>query len=354
MPSGLEGELAERGAVPCDRDGLARLVLLLGGLDRRGGGGGGVDERRPFRARSAGAGRLGGGDRGRAAGEGAGALACKTDRIDAWVLAELARRDLVPRCWLPDPAVRGERERARFRLQLVRQRTALKNRVHATLIAHGHPCPVSDLFGIKGRALLERLEIPEPWQGTLQASLRLIDELEREIAGFERELRRLGADHRYVPLLTTIPGVAWVLGYTIAAEIGDIRRFPSPAQAGRLHGLCPRVEQSGERDRRGPLTKHGPRYLRWALIEAAQHAGRHPAYQDLYARKKAQHPGPAATRSPPSAWPESSAKRSGTCSPATAPLLRQAPRWIWPHDGPRMRCATGASPNPTRSPPEAP
>jgi transposase len=30
-------------------------------------------------------------------------LACKTDRIDAWVLAELARRDLVPAIWLPDP-----------------------------------------------------------------------------------------------------------------------------------------------------------------------------------------------------------------------------------------------------------
>jgi hypothetical protein len=38
-------------------------------------------------------------------------LACKTDRIDPWVLAELARRDLVPAIWLPDPLVRAERER---------------------------------------------------------------------------------------------------------------------------------------------------------------------------------------------------------------------------------------------------
>jgi hypothetical protein len=44
-------------------------------------------------------------------------LACKTDRIDAWVLAELARRDLVPAIWLPDPLVRAERERARWRLR---------------------------------------------------------------------------------------------------------------------------------------------------------------------------------------------------------------------------------------------
>jgi hypothetical protein len=46
-------------------------------------------------------------------------------------LAELARRELVPEIWLPGPEVRGERERARFRLHLVHKRTSLKNRVHA-------------------------------------------------------------------------------------------------------------------------------------------------------------------------------------------------------------------------------
>src|SRR3712207_7840852 len=50
-----------------------------------------------------------------------------------------SRRELVPAIWLPDPAVRGERERARWRLHLVRHRTALKNRIHATLMAFGHP-----------------------------------------------------------------------------------------------------------------------------------------------------------------------------------------------------------------------
>src|ERR671937_625803 len=74
-------------------------------------------------------------------------LACKTDRIDARVLAELARRDLVPAIWLPDPAVRAERERARFRLHLVKHRSSLKQRVHAQLMAFGHACPVTDLFG---------------------------------------------------------------------------------------------------------------------------------------------------------------------------------------------------------------
>ena len=199
-------------------------------------------------------------------------LACKTDRIDAWVLAELARRDLVPAIWLPDPLVRAERERARWRLHLVRHRSSLKQRVHAVLLTHGKPCPVSDLFGVRGRQLLAQLGLPEPWQGTIEASLRLIDELDREISDCERELRRLGADHRYVPLLCTIPGISWVLAYTIAAELGDISRFPSPRKLAGYSGLCPRVYQSGERDLRGPLSKQGPRYLRWALVEAATHA----------------------------------------------------------------------------------
>ncbi|MCA1680981.1 MAG: IS110 family transposase [Actinobacteria bacterium] len=213
-------------------------------------------------------------------------LACKTDRIDAWVLAELSRRELVPAIWLPNPSVRAERERARFRLHLVRHRSSLKQRVHATLLTHGKPCPVSDLFGMRGRELLERLQLPEPWAGDVEASLRLIDELNREIDSCEQQLRRLGADHRYVPLLTTIPGIAWVLAYTIAAEIGDITRFPSPRKLAGYTGLCPRVYQSGESDRRGPLSKNGPRYLRWALIEATTHASHHPAYRDRYQRTR--------------------------------------------------------------------
>lgn len=213
-------------------------------------------------------------------------LACKTDRIDAWVLAELSRRELVPAIWLPDPAVRAERERARFRLHLVRHRSSLKHRVHAVLLAHGQPCPVSDLFGASGRALLERLALPEPWVGTVQASLRLIDELDQEITACEAELRRLGADHAYVPLLLTVPGIGWVLAYTIAAEIGDIARFGSATKLSGYTGLCPRVHQSGASDRRGPLAKQGPKYLRWGLVEAAVHASKHPIYRDRYQRTK--------------------------------------------------------------------
>ncbi len=253
-----EGERVALGAVPPDRDGLGKLVQRLGDapvlavIESMSGARFVHDqlELAGWDVRIADAVKA----------RGLAPLACKTDKIDCWVLAELARLDLVPEIWLPDAAVRAERERARFRLHLVKHRRSLKQRIHAILFQHGLPSPHRDLFGAGGRCLLERLALPEPWALTVSASLALIDQLDEQIDDCERQLRRLGADHRYVPLLTTVPGVAWILGYTIAAEIGDVTRFASPRKLIGYIGLTPKVEQSGERDRRGPLSKNGPDY----------------------------------------------------------------------------------------------
>jgi transposase len=283
-----EGRRAGVGAVPPDRDGLAALVRrldaaepVLAVIESMSGARFVHDqlELGGWNVRVADA----------AKARGLAPLACKTDRIDCWVLAELARLDLVPEVWLPAAAVRAERERARFRLHLVKHRRSLKQRVHAILFQHGLPNPHRDLFGAGGRCLLARLQLPEPWAATVTASLALIDRLEEQIADCERELRRLGAEHPYIPLLTTLPGVAWVLGYTIAAEIGDITRFPSPRKLVGYTGLTPSVDQSGERDQRGVLRKNGPHYLRWALIEAAHTAGRSPYYRPIVDRMRARH-----------------------------------------------------------------
>jgi transposase len=185
-------------------------------------------------------------------------LACKTDKIDARVLAELSVRDLVPAIWLPTPELRREREISRFRLHLVKHRSTLKSRVHSTLIAFGHQVPMADLFGVAGRRLLAGLDIPEPWRGHVDASLELIDDLDGRIGAIEHELARSGADHRYVPILISAPGFGWITSFTVACEIGDIGRFSSPVKLVGYTGLCPRVSQSGDVDRRGPISKHGP------------------------------------------------------------------------------------------------
>jgi transposase len=61
-------------------------------------------------------------------------LACKTDKIDARVLAVLSQRDLVPAIWLPDPSIRRERELARFRLHLVEGVRASVCEAEATVV----------------------------------------------------------------------------------------------------------------------------------------------------------------------------------------------------------------------------
>jgi transposase len=76
----------------------------------------------------------------------------------------------------------------------------------------------------------------------------------------------------------TIPGLGPFLSLTLATEIGDIDRFPSPTHLRGYSGLTPAVYQSGEKDARGPLTKTGNRWLRYAAVLAAQRIGqmRHP------------------------------------------------------------------------------
>ena len=108
-----------------------------------------------------------------------------------------------------------------------------------------------------------------------------------ELLGWEVEIADAVKIRGLAPLACKTDRIdAWVLAYTIAAEIGDIGRFPTPTKLAGYTGLCPRVYQSGDSDRRGPLAKQGPKYLRWALIEATTHACRHPLYRERYQRTK--------------------------------------------------------------------
>jgi transposase len=213
-------------------------------------------------------------------------LACKTDRIDSQVLATLSQATWCRRSGCPIPASGRSVSSPGFGCTWSSTSRRWRCRIHSALINFGKPCPVTDLFGVEGRRLLERLQVPEPWRGNITASVELIDDLERQIGAINRRLKEGHADHPYIPLLLTAPGIGWVLAFTIAGEIGEIERFSSPEKLTGYTGLCPRVNQSGERDRRGPLTKHGPRYLRWAMLEATMHALKHPAYSERYQRNK--------------------------------------------------------------------
>ncbi len=257
-------------------------------------------------------------------------LACKTDRIDAWVLAEL----VAPRSRAGDLAARsaGARRARAGALPAAPGPPPHQPQAAAstpTLIAFGNPCPVSDLFGVAGRELLERLEAAAAVAAQRSTpACELIDDLERrDRRAASASCGRLGADHPYVPLLLTVPGIGWVLAYTIAAEIGDIDRFATPRKLAGYTGLCPRVlpvRRPRPAAARSPRT--APATCAGRSLEADHaRAARTPSTATATSAPSAASASSAAPRSPRSTSPAGSPKRSGTCSPATNPSLRQAP-----------------------------
>jgi transposase len=107
----------------------------------------------------------------------------KTDKVDAATLAQLLAADYLPAVWLPDEATNALRRQVIRRAGLVRHRTRVKNQVHAILHRNlVSRCPVSDLFGIKGRRWLAAQHLPADEQTTVAALLRQLDSTPRNCA----------------------------------------------------------------------------------------------------------------------------------------------------------------------------
>jgi transposase len=217
-------------------------------------------------------------------------LACKTDKVDARVLAELCRRDLVPELWLPSSEDRALRERLRRRMHLVKMRTSARNRIFGLLTQFGLRVTHARLRRADGIELLERRGVPEVWRASIAELLELSEEMDRRIDPIDRELGPLARSDERATLLATMPGIGPLLGLTFAAEIGEVSRFRSPGKLIGYAGLAPRVSQSGERSAIGALSKAGSRTLRWAAVEAANQAWRpsHP-WHAHYLRVTARH-----------------------------------------------------------------
>jgi transposase len=213
----------------------------------------------------------------------------KNDERDAADLADLLRMGRLPEAWIAPDQVRELRELTRYRHKLVRARTSCKDQVHAILAKLGVPVTCTDIFGVWGSTWLDELVLPQPYAGKMASLRKVCALLASEIALLETAIAGLLEDHQGYRAVRALPGVGPVLGAVIVAEIGDVTRFPRPAELCSWAGLTPRHRESDVKVRRGHITKQGSRILRWALIEAIQHvpAG-HPLRQrrdDIIARR---------------------------------------------------------------------
>lgn len=212
----------------------------------------------------------------------------KTDKVDAKILAQLLYADLLPKAYLASPQTRQIRYFLRFRLCLNRYRSSLKNRIHSLLHGLGiRPPAVTDLFGISGRCFLNSLQLGEGYQEALLGYLHLLDTTEARINCLKKRLAVTVKENPDAQRLETIPGVGVLISQLILAEIADIQRFASPERLCSYAGLTPSIHQSGQRLYHGPCPSQGNKFLRWAMVEAAQTAVRKdPILKDFYERIK--------------------------------------------------------------------
>jgi transposase len=179
------GAIVGEGAVPADEDGLARLVVQLG-----------PDVRAVVEMMS---GAIWVRDTLAAAGwevqvahtrkvRDVAPLACKTDKVDARVLAELCRRDLVPELWVPSLADRELRERLRRRMHLVRMRASAMNRIFGLLTQWGLRLSLRPLREPDAMQVLEQRGVPDVWRRSIAEALAVIDLLDERITPIDREL----------------------------------------------------------------------------------------------------------------------------------------------------------------------
>jgi transposase len=212
-------------------------------------------------------------------------LACKTDRVDARVLAELCRRDVVPALWMPSLEERALRERLRRCLHLVRLRSSAKNRVFGLLTQWG--LRLAWLRQPDGLELVAAHAVHGVWRRSIGEALAMMDYSTNE-------------SRRSTPRCCTRAGRP--AGRAARHDFRDRHAArshdPPPDRPGRpllrspqgdrLRRARPKVHQWGERSR-SERSKAGSRALRWAAVEAAQHAGRSPHYRELYQRTRQRH-----------------------------------------------------------------
>jgi transposase len=205
----------------------------------------------------------------------------KNDKIDAEILAQLLRADLLPEAWIAPPAVRQLRALLRHRVQLVRLRTLLRNRIHAVLADHGYGRPAGCWSG-PGRDWLASLPLPAASREVVEDGLALIDATEARIDRLDGEIRQRARSDPRVKVLTQLPGVGPFTALVILAEIGDITRFPTARKLASWAGLTPTVRGSDRVAHYGHISKQGSVWLRWVLCEAAQTAKRSPQFAAGY------------------------------------------------------------------------
>jgi transposase len=219
----------------------------------------------------------------------------KTNRRDALSLARQLRAGDLTAVWVPDPHHEAVRDLTRARGAAVRDQRAKRQQVSALLLRLGLYYPGKTTWGKAHMAWLAGQKLAHLEQRiALEEMLHAVRQAGDRIARLEQAIHAAVPDWSLAPSATALMalrGIEFIAATTLLAEIGDLTRFRTPRELMAWLGMVPSEHSTGERTRRGPITKSGNRRARSILVECAW-SYRHPprVSRDKLARLEAAPP----------------------------------------------------------------
>jgi len=221
----------------------------------------------------------------------------KTDRIDCRMLAEYAEKGLLKSITIPTELEEADRQVVRVRDQLVVKLRRAKQQIKSLLLQQGIPEPEGlahwthdGIEALKSVRLSDQIRLAlDVLVEDLEHLVALKRRVEAHLSGLMKQKRHREDSRR----LRSHPGVGPLTAGTFVTEVYQPKRFARPEELTSYVGLAPRVRQSGETRREGPLVKAGRGALRALLIEASWTWIRHDAHAAVVYRRLVQNTGSA-------------------------------------------------------------
>ena len=226
----------------------------------------------------------------------------KTNRLDSKKLSEGLRGGQLHSIHVPSPVYRELRHLVQLRDTHVGQLTATKCRIKSLLLYQGMAFPAED--GRWSARALSELKLM-PCSGAVRFKLdQLIRTLQfhfQSAVMVQKEIRRFCQNdpelRQSISLLTSIPGIGWIVASHLVARLGDWREINNVRQIGGFLGLVSSEHSTGDHQDRGAITRAGDSRLRNKLIQSAWVAiGKDPELRAFYRRIYQRHPQKVAAR----------------------------------------------------------
>lgn len=197
----------------------------------------------------------------------------KTDRRDALMLARLHRAGELSPVYVPQPEDEAMRDLTRAREDAKSDEKKSKQRLLAFLLRSGHRYTGSSLWSKAHMNWLADIKMPHcSQQVVFQEYIDTVNQCKTRVQRLTDQIRQLLPEWRLAPVvyaLQSLRGVSLIVASTTIAELGDLKRFNSPVELMSYLGLVPSEHSSGQRTRRGSITKAGNAHVRRMLVESA-------------------------------------------------------------------------------------